>query len=400
MRNAFKYKKNEMIGDKMESGMKFELLNLLGMLAIFGIFACLLSVPILANGVNESDEEDVNEEDVNVSINASENVTEEERNVTEEKAVKAAVDVRYDIITYGYNKTIAGMDEVRAYLEENEIDASIFIELKENFSNIYKTLITYVETNDPSGFGKAVAEMHKIAAKYKAKTAQTVAPGEMGQLRSKVYEKVNQTEGNMTAIKARIEEKKKAVYEKLAEVNAKKVDIFIGKISKKLNISTINVTRIKGELLDKVGDLKNATTKEEVKERIDEIKDLMKEAKKEVASVAKKVNEKAMENALSVVSALENKGMNVSGVNEKLETIKAVKDEIKESCIDIKSNECIEKIKELKSEINDIIKDVKIITKAGKEKVEIENGGNKEIEEDEEEIKEEEEETDENDEEE
>jgi chorismate synthase len=82
---------------------------------------------------------------------------------------------------------------------------------------------------------------------------------------------------------------------------------------------------------------------------------------------AKNANEKAMDRALKVVNALDNRGMNISNVNEKLVLINAAHDAMNIACANVTTQEgmeaCKEKMNELKQGLDSIGEQIKVIAR-------------------------------------
>ena len=157
-------------------------------------FGLLLICLLLTTGFVVAQENATNETTV-----STENIT----NISASAVHSAAIEARYEHVNYGYEKTLTAMDTIITYLDGTDTEVSTLFEVKDNFTSLFNGLQSYVDANDPAGFGKDVAGMHKIAAQFKRETAQVVAPGEVGNLRRLVLNKTEEKVrgANMTAIK-------------------------------------------------------------------------------------------------------------------------------------------------------------------------------------------------------
>ncbi|MEM2974678.1 MAG: hypothetical protein QW112_03600, partial [Candidatus Micrarchaeia archaeon] len=162
-----------------------------------------------------------------VVVLQNENITEvdmqnviDDGNVSTIAVSSMAVQARYENVKYGYNKTLAAMDVVISYLGD-KTNVSVLEDLKENFTSLFTGLEAYVLINDPSGFGKQVAEMHKVAARFKSETAKLADPQNIGQIRNRIQDRLRQFENEtaMERVRERVRILKANVYKFACGIN-------------------------------------------------------------------------------------------------------------------------------------------------------------------------------------
>jgi predicted nucleic acid-binding Zn-ribbon protein len=333
--------KRESVGDDMK---------------IENLIVCILCLSFMANVVVA---QDTNGTDL---TNMS-NIT----NTSDAAVNSAAIEARYDNVKYGYEKTLAAMDAVIGYLN-NRTNTTELVGIEANFTSQFNGLQQYVDSNDASGFGKQVADMHKAAADFRSTTAKAAAPGEMKELKELVQNRsdAKENETGMKGLKANITEKKGKAYGLACQLNMDRINEFINNL-KAQNLSAEdmqNVIMPLGQLCTSISHTGNET---ELNSRIDGIKDKLNEARTKIMAHAKKANEKAMDRAITVINALDNKGMNVSNVNEKLAAINAKKAAMDIACVNITTQEgmdaCKDRINELKQGLNSIGEQIRVIAK-------------------------------------
>lgn len=356
---------------------------------------------------------------------------------------REALEVRYDIVTVGYNKTVAAMDAVVVYLRDLGRDTSSLSIIKENFTSLYQELMGFVSNNDTSGFGKKVAEMHKVAANFKAGTARVAEPGDMGALKKLVTNRVKEEEEKpaLKQIVKRIFEKKPEIQRRICASNSEKIEKFIEK-ARGSGVPIVDVERVLSEVKKRCEELnvteaekedateririvvknflqtcqnmseeeikdeiiqflknRNLTINEEkasslaekikakcgreIDEEIDEVvnetiskglsireklrvarvNEKLEEVKAKIAPKVREINEQAVTRAISVINQLENSGINVSEVKEKLSVVKDVRQRVASACINATSEECAKKMNEFKVEIESIGEKIKVIVR-------------------------------------
>jgi hypothetical protein len=291
-------------------------------------------------------------------------------NTSDAAVNSAAIDARYDNVKYGYEKTLAAMDAVIGYLNNvnTTTDTTALVEIKANFTSQFNGLQQYVDSNDASGFGKQVAEMHKTAAQFKSATAKAAAPGEMGNLRALVQNRTDakEDETEMKDLKEKVSEKKGKAYGLACQLNMGRINAFITNL-KAQNLSAEDMQNVSiplGQLCTSISRTGNET---ELKDRIDKIKDKLNEARTKLMNHAKNANEKAMDRAIKIVNALDNRGMNISNVNEKLVLINATHEAMNIACANVTTKEgmeaCKEKINELKQGLDNIGEQIRVIAR-------------------------------------
>lgn len=287
-------------------------------------------------------------------------------NVTNETAAlnSAAVQARYDNVKLGYEKTLAAMDVVITFLG-NKTDTSTLVEIKDNFTVLFDGLNQYVDANDPSGFGKQVAEMHKAAAAFKRETTKATSPGIRMSLRQLVQNRTAQRENDsdMKELKDRLMEKKITMYGLVCRINQERLDNLAEKLSAR-NISATDLQNVTARMSEKCEKIAQAKADAELKANADALKDDINDARLVVVRKTGEANEMAANKAIAVVGALENRGVNVSQVKEKLAIVKQVTQETKNACANLTTsagvmNEdareaCKEKINELKDAVGNV----------------------------------------------
>jgi len=325
------------------------------------LIVCILCISLLANIVVAQETNVTNETNVTTVENVT-NIT--NATVSDAMVNSAAIEARYENVKYGYEKTLAAMGAVIGYLG-NKTDTATLIGLQDNFTSLFNELQQYIESNNASGFGKQVAEMHKVAAQFKSSTAKATSPGEMGDLKKLVQNRTaaKENETEMKELKGNVSEKKGKAYNLACELNLERIKTFITNL-KTQNISIEdmqNVSMPLSELCTNISRIRNET---ELNSRIDGIKEKLNAAKVKIIEKGKIANEKAMDRAIAVVSALENRGVNVSGMKEKLETINATKEAMNTACANVISEEsreeCKEKINALREGVSNIGEQIKV----------------------------------------
>lgn len=293
-------------------------------------------------------------------------------NASEAAVKSAAVQARYENVKYGYEKTLVAMDAVIGYLS-NKTDTSALAGLGDNFTSLFGGLQQYVDANDPSGFGKQVAEMHKIAAQFKSETAKLAAPGEMGNLRKLVQNRTDEKEKEtgMKEIRERATEKKAKAYTLACDLNLGRLKAFADTISAQ-NVSADEIRNAGAQIRERCENITQVKNETELKQRIDALRDDFDTAEVKVIASARVANEKAMERATTVVNALENKGMNVSGAREKLAIVAGLKEEVRTACANMTAEQtredCKAKIESLRNQTASIGEQIRVIRSNASEK--------------------------------
>ena len=295
------------------------------------------------------------------------NMSDEELN----KSIQsAAIEARYENVNYGYEKTLAAMEKTIEYLSNKKnISVTVLSGLKDNFTSLFENLKQYVDINDPSGFGKQVAEMHKVAAEFRSETAKVATPGFMGELRqliqNRVREKENETE--MKKIRERVNERTIAAYGFACGLNIRKIEAFAGNLSIQ-NMTAEEINTAAQEIKENCKNISKSNItigNEELRIKIQALKNNFERVHARIIEKARAVNERAVERAIGIVSTLENKGANISNVEEKLEKVNEIREEVRSSCVNITSEEdkekCKESVEQLRNLTNEIREDIVVV---------------------------------------
>ena len=293
-------------------------------------------------------------------------------NASEAAVNSAAVQARHENVKYGYEKELVAMDAVIGYLS-NETNTSTLAGLRDNFTSLFVGLQQYVDANDPSGFGKQVAEMHKVAARFKSETAKTAAPGEIGNLRKLVQNRTEEKEKEteMKEIRERLTEKKAKAYALACDLNVGRLKAFADSLSAQ-NVSADDIRNAGAQIRERCENIMQIRNETELKQRVDALRDDFDTAEVKVIASARVANEKAMERAITIVNALENKGMNVSNAREKLAIVAGLKEEVRTACANMTAEqtreECKAKIESLRNQTASIGEQIRVIRSNTSEK--------------------------------
>lgn len=340
---------------------------------VFGLFAFLMFA-----GIALADNETLNGTDVGndtlvapLPDEGNESVSEVDlENVTDDNSSAAAansmaIQARSENVKYGYEKTLVAMEATIEYFSnKTNVSTVVLVELKDNFTALYVGLQRYVIVNDPSGFGKNVAEMHKIAAKFKSETTKIAAPGEMKELKEAIQEKLGVFENDTS--KKKIKEKAKQLkvnaYRMACGLNMIRIQKLEGNLTVQ-NISTEDLDSMRTQIREQCKNVSIKTNESDLGPLMQRVKDKFSEAKTKIMAKVRMANEKALENAIQVINALENKGINTSSARERLSEIQDLREEIRIVCVNATSSECSSMIKELRNGTQGLREDIKVVVR-------------------------------------
>lgn len=287
-------------------------------------------------------------------------------NISAAAVNSAAIEARYENVKYGYERTLAAMDIVIQYFG-NRTGAEVLSELRGNFTAAFEGLQPYVDANDPSGFGRGVAGMHQTAAQFKAETARLAEPGEMAALKDLVKNKVATTEAELSEVRESARAKLANAYGLVCKLNLERVRAFVSRLTAQ-NVSAEDIEALRLSIEEKCQNLTDIRNETQLRERIRELREDFNATRANILVKARLANEKAMERAITVVNALENRGVNVSGVKEKLQTIESLKVEAEQACAnvtdEVSREACKESVEALREEASSIGEQIRIIARS------------------------------------
>ena len=270
----------------------------------------------------------------------------------------AAIEARYKNVEYGYEKTLAAMNIVIQYFS-NRSDATVLSEIRDNFTTLFDSLKQYVDANDPSGFGMKVAEMHRTAAQFKAETARIAAPGEMGDLKKLIEERIEikEKETRMQDIREQYAKNVKNVYTIACGINIARMKQFVARVRAQ-NVSVVDLEDIEKKIEDLCGNISEMKNVSELGARVASLNKEFKTIRDAAHAKAIEVNEKALDRAIAVIEKLQNRGINVSNASEKLKAVEALREEVREACKNLNDTAsiglCKDKITAMKNETDNL----------------------------------------------
>jgi hypothetical protein len=272
--------------------------------------------------------------------------------------------------------------EIRKLIKSAIDESEKLDEIKENITQkklqLYKKLCTF-----------NIERIEKFIEKLKERNASTT---EIEEIQSKLDEMKNAcvlSNETIETIKAKIEEEminlcnqsklmdrikikeiiRERLIEKLGEtqLNKSKINETIQKLNEKIDALAEKCTKnaieqSKKEIRAMIREIHTAR----VANRIENINKAVREMETRAVRATARINERAMEKAIEVVSKLENKGMNVSNVSEKLNIINSKIQNLSKECANVTDENreyCIKAIKDISNEMQSTRKEISVVSR-------------------------------------